>query len=693
MFQRKFKALSGNKVLFNRRGQVSLLFALMMPIFLLMLGVVLDLGWYYLNVSRLQNAADAAAVAGAKTIINSEYFSDYKNIKLVGKYPAKDSNKYRVDSIYELTAIENTNTIAEEYVAKNLSSNKDNIINSWTKSEVGTEEGLYTKDNNLYYVVKLKEEIRHFFLPGWFDDMTAPVTAVALLSKTAIKDVSEESDKTSTMPTMPTVDSDSDNDTVVDEEQQKAIEKVLNENMIVGNWEVQNWYRQNGNNPENSYLRDEYGDIIADPETGEATKVTEFHSRFSYTLYAGAWNHFQDFYHHYTAGGFYRTQTISIQDDVVFTPNSSTDPNADINGDVITSYGVDSSVAATSASINTDTTSSAYNPEHKGARKTYKNGIGETGDVGYPYTWKRVDSLNADFKPEVGLSGKWLKENWDITLDNTDISFNNKKWDTTNGISEEEIKKLRIHSSINFDGAYQVRPGKESPDILWMRIESEPMLYNPDVKHTGETAHKKVNGLNSVNQIILNANFENSAAENYRPFIIFYDGPEYYETNKEIRASKPVILNLKKAWRGVLYAANSPVVVIGDARDQFVGFVVAKEYHRLADDNEHKDFVAGGYRYFDNDKRKNEYPENIDGAYVLPFYYLKTDTEKTTRYYKITDENGIEMFVDDRGDIATVKLSDPPTKYGEFSNFGRTDFTTHSYHVPTASSSNMLLSE
>ena len=136
------------------RGQVAVLFALFIPLLFLILGLVLDLGWYYLNVSRLQNAADAAAVAGAQTIMDSEYFSGYKSVTLIGKYPAKVSNEYRVNNIYELTAIENGNSVAKDYIAKNLSSDKSTIINSWTKSEVGTEEGLYTKDENLYYVVK-----------------------------------------------------------------------------------------------------------------------------------------------------------------------------------------------------------------------------------------------------------------------------------------------------------------------------------------------------------------------------------------------------------------------------------------------------------------------------------------------------------------------------------------------------------
>ena len=47
------------------QGQALVFWALLTPIFILFLGFGMDLGWYYLNVSRLQNAADAAALAGA----------------------------------------------------------------------------------------------------------------------------------------------------------------------------------------------------------------------------------------------------------------------------------------------------------------------------------------------------------------------------------------------------------------------------------------------------------------------------------------------------------------------------------------------------------------------------------------------------------------------------------------------------
>ena len=48
-----------------QRGQVLALYVVLIPFLFLFVGVGLDLGWYYLNVSRLQNAADAAVLAGA----------------------------------------------------------------------------------------------------------------------------------------------------------------------------------------------------------------------------------------------------------------------------------------------------------------------------------------------------------------------------------------------------------------------------------------------------------------------------------------------------------------------------------------------------------------------------------------------------------------------------------------------------
>ncbi|MBR2774946.1 MAG: pilus assembly protein [Selenomonadaceae bacterium] len=79
----------------NRRGQVAVLYALLVPVLLILGGVGLDLGWYYLNVSRLQNAADAAVLVGANKLIAEHDTFKGKSFKarLVDKYPA-DSPAY-----------------------------------------------------------------------------------------------------------------------------------------------------------------------------------------------------------------------------------------------------------------------------------------------------------------------------------------------------------------------------------------------------------------------------------------------------------------------------------------------------------------------------------------------------------------------------------------------------------------------
>jgi len=87
----------------------------MIPVMMLFVGLALDLGWYYLNVSRLQNAADAAALAGAKALMTQdENFSEFKYTWLTDNYSGdKDTTTD--------TAI--GDAAAQEYANKNLSGN------------------------------------------------------------------------------------------------------------------------------------------------------------------------------------------------------------------------------------------------------------------------------------------------------------------------------------------------------------------------------------------------------------------------------------------------------------------------------------------------------------------------------------------------------------------------------------------
>ena len=681
---------------------------------------------------------------------------------------------------------------------KNLGTETDDkkINDKWSKGgdpTVTPTYSVYEDDDKFYYVVNLTENIEHLFMPGWFEPMEAPVVAVALISTGSsiekfIKELTE------------------------------LLEKAKNENVIIGNWEVQNKHK-NGKNGGGGTVKTTDLNII-DPKTGEKVQfldsegnereeVTKYEASFGYTVYSDAWNHFQDFYNHYYLGDFYRKENVVVKDDVLFEEDPNGENIIDRNGTkgTITSYGKgkygeSSSVAATSASINTDKNNLAYNPGKSGTLKTYQDGITDKDTVGLPYTWKRLDSINIDFRIENTLSGKWISEDknviedWDLELGFDDVKTANDKFETSGGeevnrIRHQDVKRLRIHTSVNFEAPYPVRPDVDTeaePDVLWGRIESEPILYHPDIMDRAYGVLKSgitSAGLNSVNQIILNFNQSNynTSSQKYRPVIIFYDGPEtysiysWYDTkNKFVRKSMPVIVNLNAPYCAILYMPNSPVVVIGDHKNEFKGFIMAKSYMRLKDDS---DFIAAedylrenmglegdelteaiyahAYRYFNDPRRQYEYNRKVkaDGtigyqdvgqtdpdkyssmvkkdtdAYRLKIYYDKNDTEtdldKKKRYYKMygkksgecpneftvkvnnkdytcfkddngmqyikpVEENGIDMYVDEHGDIQFENLSSPPTDCGTYDTFGRTDFTTHNYHLDESSATNMLLS-
>ena len=785
---------------FFRRGQALVWYGLFAPLLFLILGVVMDLGWYYLNVSRLQNAADAAVIAGAMAY--ADELSD--NATTTTTTTTKTTKTYSYEKLVDTFSgtfkepSEKSKDDAKEYVVKNLGTETDDkkINDKWSKGgdpTVTPTYSVYEDDDKFYYVVNLTENIEHLFMPGWFEPMEAPVVAVALISTGSsiekfIKELTE------------------------------LLEKAKNENVIIGNWEVQNKHK-NGKNGGGGTVKTTDLNII-DPKTGEKVQfldsegnerkeVTKYEASFGNPVYSDAWNHFQDFYNHYYLGDFYRKENVVVKDDVLFEEDPNGENIIDRNGTkgTITSYGKgkygeSSSVAATSASINTDKNNLAYNPGQSSTLKTHQDGITEKDTVGLPYTWKRLDSINIDFRIENTLSGKWISEDknviedWDLELGFDDVKTANDKFETSGGeevnrIRHQDVKRLRIHTSVNFEAPYPVRPDVDTeaePDVLWGRIESEPILYHPDIMDRAYGVLKSgitSAGLNSVNQIILNFNQSNynTSSQKYRPVIIFYDGPEtysiysWYDTkNKFVRKSMPVIVNLNAPYCAILYMPNSPVVVIGDYKNEFKGFIMAKSYMRLKDDS---DFIAAedylrenmglegdelteaiyahAYRYFNDPRRQYEYNRKVkaDGtigyqdvgqtdpnkyssmvkkdtdAYRLKIYYDKNDTEtdldKKKRYYKMygkksgecpneftvkvnnkdytcfkddngmqyikpVEENGIDMYVDEHGDIQFENLSSPPTDCGTYDTFGRTDFTTHNYHLDESSATNMLLS-
>ena len=245
------------------------------------------------------------------------------------------------------------------------------------------------------------------------------------------------------------------------------------------------------------------------------------------------------------------------------------------------------------------------------------------------------------------------------------------------------------------------------------------MLIGPDATEnyssTNLNGGKGIFGLNSVRQIII-TNSASNTGENDRPIVIFYDGPERYSTDNPIRNSLPVIVYLKADFNGIIYVPNSSVVFMPNGHE-FHGFIVAKSYMRLKTKEDFENEIEKYERVDDNNKvsedgenfrekteTKNDYYRKIhtledkDGNRIKTNERDNGEPEKIKRTFikipnsKQDSENDIEMYVDDYGNVQFMDYPNAPTKYGTYDTFGRTDFTTHNYHIAQESANNLLLS-
>lgn len=521
VFVMKFKKI-------KQRGQVMVLWALLTLIcFVPIIGVGMDLGWYYLNVSRLQNAADAAVLAGAmKLVEQNQDLKDYY-VYTLSSPPTSD---FKTDGAYVLYYIdENTQRYsskpinetpgkedAKMYANKNLSATNDNenVKDKWNTAEnegVEFSSELYARKMDIdregngikYYKVTLTEKVGHLFLRGW-EPMEAKVVAYALLKPHSVDFV-----------------------TIIDQ---------LEKTKVIGNWQYQLAYQDS---------------------------------------YKGKWNHYRQTINSkkavaYATGDTFRTETINVR------------------------------IAEGNSKNNTKTSS---------GQKTSANGD-------HYYSEMEVDALNIDFNQDVQFS-KSFSTDWDLRspdpsgVKTTPVGQAMYGWDANHGFD------LRIQGLINFDNAWSNRNlldsdtsnNTDAPDVLWTRIESDPIWSD------ARSGYQK--GLNSVHQMIINVHADNTKttevqdANNvprtvyeYRPFFIFYMGPEVNDTESlvenadktfaedtSVRKSQPVILNLYEDWNAILYMPNSPVIINGNGH-KLNGFVVAKEFLRLAED---KDYTDKGY--------------------------------------------------------------------------------------------------
>lgn len=602
---------------FNQRGQVLVFYALMVPLLFLFIGAVADLGWYYLNKSRLQNAADAAVLAGAQAIVTDEGdFENYFVVSLAKDSLPADFDDYRdvFKNTFDSTTI-NTgtrfnykketdilNTLntgrywAETYMRKNLEDDKEvttstnnvyviSATDGWNASPNDSEKkvsgtlGLKYKivdgKNDvygpLYYVVNLQEKVRHFLLPNWFDPMNAEVTAVALLRPHHIGLITPI--------------------------------QQFERTKIIDNWEYANKY-----------------------------KGTE-------SFYSGKWNHYQagvkgqsNLGIRYESGNAYRKESVIV------TPNRKT------GGSVTTSA------------------------EGSSGYETDANG-------GNFYKENEVDSINIDFRAEV--RGKFTSD-WDLGYDFPEGGhsyqfMNNNSWSATDGADK------RILFNTEFDQAFEARTDKirgnakpednKIADVLWVRIESDP-LKNP---YNGAG----VSNFNSVRQITLNFNSDNTSVTSdsdgsyyeYRPYFIFYDGPENIDYKKDAngvlkRHSQPVVINLNEDLNAIIYTPNSPVIINGNGKT-WHGFIIAKCFlHSVTEEDmlgRNKIWLWDGF----NEKKQLEcgFSKFTDGKGNT--VYFKQDDLVTAEEIRndYPDEEVYSITVDGNSNVLTVKEKPQAPKY------------------------------
>ena len=152
--------------LFNERGYIFIAFALLLPLFILFVSLVLELGRGFTRQTELQNIADAAALAGVGQIEHSEN----EIAVLVTDFPENTSETKPSDD-----NIKKANEAAEKSIQINDSKS---VINS---NQI--EKKLTKTDKGYYYCVKIQDYVplvlARMFLPDTFMPEGLPVSVVA----------------------------------------------------------------------------------------------------------------------------------------------------------------------------------------------------------------------------------------------------------------------------------------------------------------------------------------------------------------------------------------------------------------------------------------------------------------------------------------------------------------------------------
>lgn len=522
-----------SKKFLQQDGQTAVFYALLLPVLILFLFIVFDLGWLYLNKSRLQNAAEAAAIAGANKFCEVTD-KGFNNVVLIheglnANYKALRDNKKELDYIptKESSAIYNA---AKASLNKNLgvSADADKIEkDSWTNAEVKMAQqpklyGESVDSETIYYEVQLTETVHHLFKV--LDDIiSTDVPAIAVAEITRVR--------------------------LIEERNLWEDMSQLSGTQVIGNWEEQY----------GTYTKK----VVAEKEDIDKIRYYSYAEKVNKSYYDGIWNHYQDpdIKVHYKTGDVYKTEHMIIAS------NSASAKSTAANGGKI----YDMSLVD---SLNIDF--------KQDVKLNFSGELTSDWDIGFSITGTDIKSANyAD-----SFADNWNNSQLNLRVHAT-MDFNEAF--LTRTLSEDAQNKV--------DTRYRRANLGESADAdpLYIHIESEPMvsnLANKDQQMSQLNSVRQIiiniNESNMDEQLVVGDD-EKTHKYTYRPLVFFYNGPEINDENSG-RHSQPVIINLNANFRGIIFMPNSPVVINGNGYE-FQGLVIAEEFRKLKTEADYTKFT------------------------------------------------------------------------------------------------------
>lgn len=172
------------KFLKQEKGAVFVLTAILLPMLFGFMGIAYDVGNLYSHKAKLQNTADAAALAGARAYVN-----ELKRLNPQATTPPSDTDKSAAEAYLKNGAnqfITNNNPFFNEKASSN-SNLKNFAIGSETKSSRDEANKKTTDVLTEYFRVTLSEPVDLYFLtflPGMPKSADVKVYATAKLSET-----------------------------------------------------------------------------------------------------------------------------------------------------------------------------------------------------------------------------------------------------------------------------------------------------------------------------------------------------------------------------------------------------------------------------------------------------------------------------------------------------------------------------